>query len=280
MNRVSDGYFQTMGTRLLAGRDFDATDVIGGPAVAIVNEAFARKFLHADAPAAALGRQFRTGMPDKLSDPFTVVGVVETAKYARLREDNSETAYYAESQEKSHGDATIVMRGDADPMTLVPALKQILSDMHPASSVRFTRLETQLARSLQRERVHAVLSGLLGAVALALAMLGLYGVMTYTVARRRNEIGVRIALGADRARVLRLVLGDVARVVGVGLAAGAIGALVSGKLVVSFLYGLTPTDPVILAGAAALLAFVALMAGLLPALRASRVDPVAALRED
>jgi ABC-type antimicrobial peptide transport system permease subunit len=111
-------------------------------------------------------------------------------------------------------------------------------------------------------------------------MFGLYGVMTYTVARRRNEIGVRIALGADRSRVLGMVLGDVARVVGVGLVVGAAGAVASGKLVTSFLYGLTPTDPRIIALASVGLALVALGAGLVPALRAARVDPVAALRED
>jgi putative ABC transport system permease protein len=246
----------------------------------IVNEAFARKFLHAAQPAAALGKQFRTGQPDQLSKPFTIVGVVETAKYTRLREQNSETAYYAESQDKARGDATIVIRVDGDPMALAPQLKQLLAEMHPASSVSFTRLAVQVALSLQRERVLAVLSTLFGGVALALAMLGLYGVMTYTVARRRNEIGVRIALGADRGRVLRLVLGDVARVVTIGLVVGAGGALASGRLVSSFLYGLSPNDPAILAAAATTLAVVALVAGLLPALRATRVDPVAALRED
>ena len=126
----------------------------------------------------------------------------------------------------------------------------------------------------------AVLSGVFGAVALALATLGLYGVMTYTVARRRNEIGVRIALGADRSRVLRMVLGDVAIMVVVGLAVGAAAALATGRLVTSFLFGLTPSDPGILAVASGTLAAVALAAGLLPAFRASRVDPVVALRED
>ena len=125
-----------------------------------------------------------------------------------------------------------------------------------------------------------MLSGVFGAVALALATLGLYGVMTYTVARRRNEIGVRIALGADRSRVLRMVLGDVAIMVVVGLAVGAAAALATGRLVTSFLFGLTPSDPGILAVASGTLAAVALAAGLLPAFRASRVDPVVALRED
>lgn len=125
-----------------------------------------------------------------------------------------------------------------------------------------------------------MLSALFGGIALALSMLGLYGVMAYNVARRRNEIGVRIALGADNGRVLRMVLGDVARVVVIGLVIGAAGALASGKLVASFLYGMTPTEPGVMVLAAGTLALVALGAGFIPAWRGSRVDPVAALREE
>src|SRR6185436_14122357 len=105
MNRVSDGYFRTMNTRMLAGRDFDATDVIGGPISVIVNELFAKKFFGASTPQAALGRQFHTRAGDKLSEPYTVVGVVDNAKYYTLRETNSETAYFAASQEKGFGGA-------------------------------------------------------------------------------------------------------------------------------------------------------------------------------
>lgn len=276
-NSVSDGYFRTMETKFIAGRDFDATDVITAPTSVIVNASLARKFYGSKSP---LGKQFRLSRGDSTSAPYTIVGVVEDAKYRSLRETNSETAYLAATQEVSRANVTLEVRSDADPLLLVPAIKRTVADMSKAAVVRFTPLQTQVARSLQRERVLAILSGLFGAVALALAMLGLYGVMTYTVARRRNEIGVRIALGADRSRVLGMVLGDVARVVAVGLVIGAAGAIASGKLVTSFLFGLTPSDPVVLALAAGVLAVVALAAGLAPALRASRVDPVAALRED
>jgi len=276
-NRVSDGYFATMGTKLLAGRDFDASDVLSGPASAIVNESFAKKFFGNVSP---LGKQFRTKQGDKLGDPYTIVGVVQDAKYRSLREDDSQTAYLAASQELAWASVTLEVRSDGDPLLLVPELKKVVAEMNPAATVSFVPLESQVALSLQRERVLAVLSGLFGAVALALAMLGLYGVMSYTVARRRNEIGVRIALGADRSRVLGMVLGDVARVVLVGLIIGAAGAVASGKLVTSFLYGLEPSDPWVMALATLILAVVALAAGLAPALRATRVDPVAALRED
>ena len=276
-NRVSEGYFHTMETRLLAGRDFDATDVVTGPQTAIINESMAKKFFRSPTP---LGRQFRTRMGDRISDPYTVIGVVEDAKYRNLRETNSETAYLAATQEKEPpAYVNLEVRSD-DPTALVGSIKSTIAAVHRAATTEFTGLEAQVARSLQREHVLAVLSGLFGAVALALATLGLYGVMTYTVARRRNEIGVRIALGADRARVLTMVLSDVARVVLIGLVVGAVGALGSGRLVTSFLYGLAPADPAILVAAAGVLALVALAAGLAPALRASRVDPVAALRED
>ena len=276
-NRVSDGYFTTMGTKLLAGRDFDASDVMGGPTAVIVNEALAKKFYGTAAP---LGRTFRTRMGDKLSDPYIIVGVVESAKYRSLRETDSETAYLAQSQEPARQEMTFEVRGEGEALQLIPALKSLVSQVSASATMSFTPLETQIVRSLQRERVLAVLSGLFGAVALALAMLGLYGVMSYTVARRRNEIGVRIALGADRSRVLGMVLGDVGKVVAIGLVIGAAGAVASSKLVTSFLYGLTPTDPMIMGVATGVLAVVAIVAGLAPALRASRVDPVSALRED
>jgi ABC-type antimicrobial peptide transport system permease subunit len=153
-------------------------------------------------------------------------------------------------------------------------------ELHPALQINFSTLSGKVARSLSRERLLALLTASFGAVALALSMLGLYGVMSYAVARRRNEIGVRIALGADAQRVLRMVLGDVARVVAVGLVIGVAGALASGKLVLSFLYGVTPTEPTVLGLAVGTLLLVALAAGLIPAWRASRVDPVVALRED
>jgi predicted permease len=274
-NRVSDGYFTTMGTKLLAGRDFDAGDVLGGATAAIVNESFAKKFYGSASP---LGRQFRTKQGDTFSDPYNIVGVVEDSKYRSLRENDSQTVYLAASQEIARSDMKFEVRGEGDPLLLIPALKNVVAEMNSQATVSFTPLETQVSQSLQRERVLAVLSGLFGAVALALAMLGLYGVMSYTVARRRNEIGVRIALGADRSRVLGMVLGDVARVVAVGLVIGVAGAVASGKLVTSFLFGLRPTEPAVMALATAILAIVALAAGLAPAIRATRVDPVAAIR--
>jgi predicted permease len=277
-NEISDGYFATLDTRVLSGRDFDRTDVASGSKTAIINEATAKRFFGSTSP---LGRTFRMRPADALTDPYTIVGVVENAKYSELREESSGTIYLPASQNADGGPRfNLVVRAQGDPLQLLPTLKEVFAEQHRAISLNFTTLEAQVARTLQRERMLAVLSTLFGAVALSLAMLGLYGVMAYTVARRQNEIGVRIALGANRDRVLRMVLGDVARVVMIGVALGIAGALASGKLVTTFLYGLRPGEPAVLALAALILGLVALGAGLVPALRASRVDPVSALREE
>jgi putative ABC transport system permease protein len=277
-NEVSDGYFTTLGTRLLAGRDFGPADVPRATKSAIVNEAVAKKFFAGTSP---LGKQLRTKMGDGFSDPYTIVGVVESAKYRTLREETSPTVYLAASQDTNSGPyLQFELRTDADPRALVPAVKSFMAQMHPAASLEFNTLTTQIAFTLRRERLMAVLSGLFGVVALSLSMLGLYGVMAYNVTRRKNEIGVRIALGADRSRVLRMVMGDVVRVVAVGLVLGIAGAVASGKLVTTFLFGLEPAEPAVMALAVVLLASVALVAGFVPAWRASRLNPVDTLREE
>ncbi len=277
-NEVTEGYFKTMGTRLVAGRDFNRDDAPTAPRSAIINELAARKFFGSESP---LGKQFRTTVGNGLSDPYTIVGVVETAKYRSLRETDSYTVYLAESQSDAHQpQVTLTIRALGDPGALVTPVKQVVAGVSQVASIEFRTLGDQVARSLQRERLLAVLAALFGGVALVLSVMGLYGVMAYTVARRRNEIGVRIALGAGQARVLRIVLVDVARVIGIGLVLGTVGALASGKLVSTFLFGLAPGDPIILLLAAGVLAVAAFAAGFGPALRASRMDPISALRED
>ena len=278
-NDVSAGYFAAMDVRLLSGRDFDASDVPEGPSSAIISASVAGKFFGDDSP---IGRQFRTRSGDTYDPPYTVVGVVEDAKYRALRETNSETIYLAASQEAAdgRGGVTMLIRTAAGVPGIASSLRRAFAEIDGAITLQLSALNDQLADSLRRERVLALLSALFGSVALALSMLGLYGVTAYNVARRRNEIGVRIALGADGQRVLRMVLGDVARVVAVGVVLGIGGALASGKLVASFLYGMEPTEPGVMALSAALLALVALGAGIIPAWRASRVDPVTALREE
>jgi predicted permease len=279
-NEVTDDYFTTLGTRLLAGRDFDRTDLPTSPRVAIVNEATAKRFFGSASP---LGRQFRLKAGDAYSDPYTVIGLVETSKYSSLRESEQESAtiFLARSQNASPSrSVAFQVRTSGSPEYSVPAIKRVFAGVSESIVLEFNTLSRQMNASVSRERMLALLSGFFGAVALGLSILGLYGVMAYSVARRRNEIGVRMALGASASRVLQLILADVSRVVAAGVIFGTAGAIASGKYVASFLFGLKPVEPAIIAGAAVTLTAVALIAGFVPALRASRVNPTAALREE
>ena len=185
-NEISDGYFATLDTRVLSGRDFDRSDMAAGQKTAIINETSAKRFFGSTSP---LGRTFRTKSGDTFSDPYTIVGVVEDAKYSELREESSGTIYFPVSQNTAGGPRfNLVVRAQGDPLQLLPAIKEAFAEQHRAISLDFITLEAQVARTLQRERMLAVLSTIFGAVALSLAMLGLYGVMAYTVARRQNEL--------------------------------------------------------------------------------------------
>ena len=276
-NEVSSDYFATMGTRMIAGRDFAPTDVAGGERVAIVNEAWGRRFF---GDASPLGRQFRLRDRQTVTPPYTIIGMVENAVYRSLRRTGEATAYIPQSQNASPGPVrTFELRTRGDPRSIIPAVRAAMTDVHPAVTLDITTLSRQMAESLRRERMLAVLSGLFGSVALALAILGLYGVTSYSVERRRNELGVRIALGAVRARVMRLVLNEVGLVVAIGLIVGAIGARIATRQVERFLFGTQSADPRVYVLSAVLLAVTALVAGLIPAWRAARVDPIDALRE-
>ena len=273
-NSVSPGYFETLGTRLIAGRDFNKYDTPQSPSVAIVNETFVKKFFPNTNP---IGKTYRWRPNDILSGPIEIVGVVKDAKYFSLREPVPPTGYRAESQEKPRGFAVIEVRGDTN---LLPAVKSAMGEFNRDVSLEFTTFSTQVDESLVRERLLATLSGFFGALALLLATIGLYGVMSYNVARRRNEIGIRMALGAEQSRVLRMVLGEVSLLIFIGLVAGLAATLATTRYLSSFLYGLSPNDPWTLGSAAAVLAMVAIFAGYLPARRASRLDPMTALREE
>ncbi|MFN8582102.1 MAG: FtsX-like permease family protein [Gemmatimonadaceae bacterium] len=276
-NEISDGFFGAMGTRMLSGRDFNATDGVQSPHVAIVNDAWARHFFGNASP---LGREFKTKNGDSLSPPFTIIGVVENTKYRSMREIDEPVGYFPASQAKSPSPrTTLVLRMRGDPMAGRGAVQRAITSVHPSIVLDFSTLSQVVADSLRRERLLAVLIVAFGAVAALLAALGLYGVMAYSVARRRSELGMRLALGAGRERVIRMVLGDVTRVVGLGVVAGGVGAWLASRAIASLLYGTSPTDPWTYAGAGLLLAVAALLAGLVPAWRAASVDPMIALRE-
>ena len=282
-NRVSPAYFETLGTAFVAGRDFNDHDTPQSPTVAIVNQTFVMRYLGTANP---LGKTFRTVMGNSLSTPVEIVGVVKDVKYYSLREDIPPTAYRAASQDRpgmaGPSPYTMIELRSAvgAPAGLIPAVKSAMEEVNRDMTLQFTTLATQVNESLTRERLLATLSGFFGALALLLATIGLYGVMSYNVARRRNEIGIRMALGAEQTRVLSMILREVAILIGVGLAIGLAAALAATRFISSLLYGIKSTDPLTLSLAAAILAAVATAAGYLPARRASRQDPMTALREE
>ena len=207
--------------------------------------------------------------------------MVRDAKYQSLREDNPPTAYVPMDQGEWYGTRiNYQLRTSTPPSELMPVITSLAAGVSPSISLEFTTLSEQVGATLRRPRLLATLSGFFGALALILAVVGLYGMVAYGVARRRGEIGIRLALGAARARVLGMVLGEAGKLLLAGLLAGLVAALATTRLLQSFLFGLSPTDPVTLALSAVVLMSVALLAGLIPAWRAASLDPTEALREE
>jgi len=278
-NRVGPGYFRTMGTALIAGREFDDRDTLTSPKVAVVNETFVKLFFGGGTP---LGRVFRVEGPAGKPDPmYQIAGIVRNTKYYELREDFLPIAFLPSAQDDSpDAGATYVLRTAAPLGDLFRSVRATIGEVHPGIVIEFHVMTSQLQESLMRDRLMATLAGAFGFLAAVLATLGLYGVIAYMVARRRNEIGVRMALGADRGRVVRLVLREAALLLAVGLAIGTGLALWAGRAASAMLFGLKANDAATIAAAIALLAVVALIASYAPARRASRVEPMQALREE
>jgi predicted lysophospholipase L1 biosynthesis ABC-type transport system permease subunit len=268
-----------MGVAFVSGRDFDEHDTLKSPKVAIVNEEFGRKIFQGKNP---IGRTFRREeFGDTPDSQFLVVGLVRNTKYYELREDFQPIAYVAQTQDEHPGtNANFVVRTNAPLGEFYRNVGAAVAEVHPAIGVDFTVLTTQIQQSLMRDRLMATLAGAFGFLAALLAVLGLYGVIAYMVARRRNEIGVRIALGANRGRVIGLVLREAILLLAGGLTIGLSFAAWAGQAAASLIYGLKPRDPMILGSAVLLLAVVSLAASYGPAWRASRLQPMDALREE
>ncbi len=277
-NFTSDAFFATLETPFLAGRDFDSRDAQGAALVAVINQTMANRFFTESQP---LGRHFRMKAGSAETQTYEVIGVVADTKHSTIDEVARPIAYFPLSQQPfSRANLEFHLRTDGAATSLIPTVTDLIAAVHPRISVRFSALEDQVAASLTRPRLLAVLSGFFGAVALLLAMIGLYGTLAYQVTSRRNEIGVRLALGAARTRLLGMVFGEVGRLVLVGLALGVALTLASTRFLASLLFGVTATDPKTLVVSAVILAVVAAAAGALPAWRAAWLDPMEVLREE
>ena len=279
-DRVGPHYFETIGTRLLEGRVIDERDTPGAPHVAVINETFARRFFPNENP---IGQHFGMGDASHSGD-YEVVGVVEDAKYQDTRGPAYATFFLTLLQvppgESLNGWVrAIELHVAGKPENLEPAVRKAIANVAPHLIVlNLMSFGEQVARNFNQERLIARLTELFGALALILACVGLYGVTAYGVARRTNEIGIRMALGADRRNVLGLVLRAAIFQLGLGLAIGIPAALAGGNLLASQLYGIKSYDPVIFGVAAVVLAGCAIVAAYIPARRATRVDPLVALR--
>jgi putative ABC transport system permease protein len=278
-NSVSDGYFKTMGTPILAGRDFDARDTPGAEKSVIVSELFAKKYFAGKNP---IGQVFQIQEPPGQPRPLNrIIGLVKDTKYTDLREAFTPIGFYAASQDADPSpDIQLVVRTTAPLVTTTAEISAAATQVHPSASVRFQTMTTMVRDSLLRERLMATLSGFFGGLAALLATIGLYGVMSYMVARRRNEIGIRMALGAGRRDVLVMVMREAGLLLAGGVIVGALLAIAAARAATTLLFGLRPGDPATLGMAIAGLGMVAMLASYLPALRASRLEPTEALREE
>jgi predicted permease len=278
-NRVSPGFFRTVGTPLVSGRDFDDRDTRESPPVAIVNQSFASAYFPNQDP---LGRSFQVEEPPGEPRPFyEVIGVVKDTKYRDLRDPFGPLAFLAEAQDPDPGPfMSLLVRSNTELAALIPSVKEAVISVAPAVAIDFKVFKTQLRESLLRERLMATLSGFFGALATLLATVGLYGVMSYSVARRKGEIGLRMALGADRGDVIGMVMREAGTLLAGGVVVGTALALLAARAAGALLYGLQPGDPATLAMAVAALTTVAAAASYLPAERAARLEPTAALREE
>jgi predicted permease len=289
MNSIGPNYFATLGVPIVSGRDFTAADnrevVHSGkgdkdddyvPATVMINETFARKFFAGRDP---IGHHLGFGSDPGTKTDMEIIGVVKDIKYTSLRDEIQPQAYVPYLASRGVGEMTIYVRTTAEPHTMMNLIREKVRDLDPNFSIFAMRTtDDQIQNSLSAERMIASLSTVFGLLATILAAVGLYGLMAYNVVQRTREIGIRMALGAAQRDVVWMVMRDVLILVGIGIAVGVPAALALTSVVRSQLYGLTGHDPITLVLATVGLAIVAFAAGYIPAIRASRLDPMRALR--
>jgi predicted permease len=278
INSVGPGFFATLGIPLIAGREFTDRDVEGAPQVVVINEAMARYYWGNERNA--IGKRVGYGR-DREGFPLEVVGVVKDSKDTSLRAEIPRFVYSSYQQEPELTEMTVFVRTQSDATGATSAVRDAIRGLDPALPIYGVKtMEAQASESLFVERMVAGLSAAFGALATLLAAIGLYGVMSYAVARRTREIGIRMALGAERRTVLWLVLREVAVLSAMGFAGGLAISIYATRFVKAQLFGLSPTDPATLAIATLTIAVVAFLAGYVPARRATTVDPMLALRTE
>jgi predicted permease len=270
---VGETFFSTMGIPMLRGRGLSAADADGASKVIVINETFARKYFHNEDP---LGRSINTWRAD-----WRIVGVCRDAKYQNIKEPVPPTAYISFRQFPLRYGTFYAVRTALPPLTLATAVRKAVAGIDPAVPVaRVTTQDQLLDASLSKERLFAALCGALALFALLLSCIGLYGLMAFNVARRRNEIGIRMAIGARPVDVARAIVHEALILAAVGIGAGLPAAFAVARLIQGHLYGVPPNDPATLGVVIAALVAVALLAAWLPARRASKVDPIEALRSE
>jgi predicted permease len=273
---VAPGTFNTLGIALKSGRDFNSSDQFDSPFVAVINESLAKKSFPNQDP---IGRVIFCGLD--VPNPMKIIGVV-----GDVRQWGPATPPWAEIYMpylQHPGPATameILARTSSDPLALSEVIRRKIREKSVDVPVKFTTMEANISESVATPRFRTLLLGVFAAVAMALAMAGVYGVMAYTVSQRANEIGVRMALGAGTQDVMKMVLSQGLALAGIGLLIGIAGAAAANRLLTSMLFGVQPGDPATYVGVAAILVVVALAASLIPAMRAARLDPLVALRQE
>jgi predicted permease len=269
-------FFETMQTPLVAGREFTERDAAGAPPVAVVNETFARRYFPNQQ---AIGQYLSAVVQGDRRD-LEIVGLATDTSAAGLRRAAPATVYVSYRQLPGHYSTTIEIRTIGSLTNAVPAIRQAIQPRLPDTPIEVHPLSAQVDNAMVQERVMATLAGAFGVLALLLACVGLYGLEAYSVARRTKELGIRIALGAQRQRVIAMVLTSAVRLVSIGVLMGLPAAWAASRWVQSMLFGLKPADPTTIAGAIVLLIAAALVAAYVPAHRASLVDPMVALRHE
>jgi ABC-type antimicrobial peptide transport system permease subunit len=264
---------------MVAGRDFGETDTPQSTPVAIVNEAFVSR-LWGDG-GHVIGQRFtREATPSGPEKTFEIVGVVKNSKYAELKENVVEVAFLSDAQDNTGAYTNIIVRSALPPAAVTAALTRVLANVDPRIGIVYGVMSTQIRETVVRERLLATLSGGFGVLAAILTLVGLYGLNAYTVTRRTNEIGVRMALGASRSAIARLILRETGILLAIGAVFGTMLAMAAGRAAATLLFGILPYDPATLLLTLAILAGIALLGSYAPARRATRIEPVVALRTE